>query len=287
MRVLVGPPEPLEACAGAMGLGPRAWPMVGTKRFSAKGHEARPSAISVVLGGKRAVCQRVLNMIGAGQREKSLQSTGARVTRVVLAEAIDPGARGARAAWRGRLDANTGTFGSGPRAAALVRERPGALRVSSEKTDGAGATTFAPWRARARRGAPPHRRRRWCARIRCARASASANDDRSSVLACSEGNGFEPSLAAWRGALRARCAQRLDSGDAIWPVGPWRPSGPSAQRPSAAWDNSATSSSSRSGAATTSASAPSERPPRVVEAHPASSATSKPAALSQGLRPAS
>ncbi len=149
------------------------------------------------------------------------------------------------------------------------------------------ATTFAPWRARARRGAPPHRRRRWCARIRCARASASANDDRSSVLTCSEGNGFEPSLAAWRGALRARCAQRLDSGDAIWPVGPWRPSGPSAQRPSAAWDNSATSSSSRSGAATTSASAPSERPPRVVEAHPASSATSKPAALSQGLRPAS
>ncbi len=213
--------------------------------------------------------------------------TGARVTRVVLAEAIDPGARGARAAWRGRLDANTGTFGSGPRAVALVREQSGARRASSEKTDGAGATTFAPWRARARRGAPPHRRRRWCARIRCARASASANDDRSSVLTCSEGNGFEPSLAAWRGALRARCAQRLDSGDAIWPVGPWRPSGPSAQRPSAAWDNSATSSSSRSGAATTSASAPSERPPRVVEAHPASSATSKPAALSQGLRPAS
>ena len=72
MRVLVGPPEPLEVCAGAMGLGPRAWPMVGTKRFSVKGHEARPSAISVVLGGKRAVCQRVLNLIAAGQREKTL-----------------------------------------------------------------------------------------------------------------------------------------------------------------------------------------------------------------------
>ncbi len=72
MRVLVGPPEPLEACAGAMGLGPRAWPMVGTKRFSVKGHEARPSVISVALGGKRAVCQRVLNLIAAGQREKTL-----------------------------------------------------------------------------------------------------------------------------------------------------------------------------------------------------------------------
>ncbi len=137
MRVLVGPPEPLEACAGAMGLGPRAWPMVGTKRFSVKGHEARPSAISVVLGGKRAVCQRVLNLIAAGQREKTLLSTGARVTRVVFAEAIDPGARGARAAWRGRLDANTGTFGSGPRAVSLVREQSGALGASSEKTDGA------------------------------------------------------------------------------------------------------------------------------------------------------
>ena len=131
----MGPPEPLEACAGAMGLGPRARPMVGTKRFSVKGHEARPSGISVALGGKRAVCQRVLNMIAACQRGKTLLSTSARVTRVILGEAIDPGARGARAALRGRLDANTGTFGSGPSAVALVREQLGALRASSEKTD--------------------------------------------------------------------------------------------------------------------------------------------------------
>ena len=93
----------------------------GDERFSVKGHEARPSGISVALGDKRAVCQRVLNMSAAGQREKTLLSTSARVTRVVLGEAID---RGARAARRGRLDANTGAS-----ALARLRGRLGARAV--------------------------------------------------------------------------------------------------------------------------------------------------------------